>query len=228
MATHVDSPVLPQTGQLDSFDAIKRSHALSGDVTRLDDYYRDWAASYDTDVSDQGYAGPKFVAGLAADAAATMETAPSGVAVLDAGCGTGLVGVELAKQGFTRVDGVDLSHPMVARARDTGSYRRLVGGVDLNQPVECLEPDTYDVLTCCGVFTVGHVSPRALDHLAATVRHGGVLALSTRLSYLRESGFAQHLEELISKGELSLVEAYDNGPYIDEEGATYWVLRKDR
>ncbi|MEU9169210.1 class I SAM-dependent methyltransferase [Streptomyces sp. NPDC048420] len=227
MATHVDSSALPGTDQPDSFDAIKRSHALYGDVGRLDDYYRDWADSYDADVGDQGYQGPRFVADLAADAATSMDTDPSEVAVLDAGCGTGLVGVELARAGFTHVDGVDLSHSMVAKAEDTGSYRRLVGGVDLNEPVECLAPAAYDVLTCCGVFTVGHVHADALDHLAATVRRGGILALSTRLSYLRESGFAHHVEELVTQGELSLLETYDNGPYIDEEGAKYWVLRKD-
>lgn len=228
MAIHVDSSVLTQTDRATGFDAIKRSHALSGDVGLLDDYYRDWADSYDADVCDQGYEGPRFVAGLAADAATTMKAARSQLTVLDAGCGTGLVGIELAEAGFTNVDGIDLSHPMVAKARDTGSYRHLAGGVDLNEPIECLDSDAYDVLTCCGVFTVGHVRAHALDHLAATVRRGGILALSTRLSYLRDSGFAHHLEELVTRGQLSLLKTYDNGPYIDEEGAKYWVLRKDR
>jgi predicted TPR repeat methyltransferase len=227
MATHVPSSALADTDQATSFDTIKRSHALSGDVDQLDHYYSDWADSYDADVCDQGYEGPRFVASLAADSATAMGAARSQLTVLDAGCGTGLVGTELVKAGFTQVDGVDLSRRMVTKARDTGSYRHLADGVDLNQPVECLQPAAYDLVTCCGVFTCGHVHAHALDHLVATVHRGGVLVISTRLSYLGESGFADHVEELVTDGRLSLLRTYDNGPYIDEEGAKYWVLRKD-
>jgi predicted TPR repeat methyltransferase len=209
-------------------DVIRRAHALSGDVGRLDDFYREWADSYDMDVFGQGYQGPAFIAALAADvAAAAMEAAPSGLTVLDVGCGTGLVGVELARAGFTRIDGVDLSHSMVTRARGTGSYRHLVGGVDLNRPVDCLQPGTYDIAVCCGVFTVGHVGPHALANLAGTVRRGGMLVISTRPSYLRDSRFTEHLNGSVRSGRLTLLATVQNGPYIDDEGATYWVVRKD-
>ncbi|MFC7307821.1 class I SAM-dependent DNA methyltransferase [Streptomyces monticola] len=210
-----------------SFDAIKQSHALSGDAGRLDDFYRNWADSYDADVYNQGYQGPQFITELAVDAAHALESPPSTLSVLDAGCGTGLVGVELARRGFSRIDGIDLSQAMVDRARDTGSYERLIGGVDLNCPVDCVPADAYDLLVCCGVFTVGHVEAEALDHLLDTVRPGGVLVISTRHSYLRGSRFTEHVAGTAEDGQITLVASDDNGPYIDEEGATYWVLRKD-
>lgn len=218
---------LTETDQASSLDVIKRSHALSGKVDQLDDFYRDWADSYDADVSNQHYQGPTFLTALAVDAAATMKAAPSELTVLDAGCGTGLVGVELAKAGFKYVDGIDLSHPMVAKARDTGSYRRLIGGVDLNQPIDGLEPFSYDLLVCCGVFTLGHVRTTALDHLLTTVRRGGVLVISTRHSYLTDSEFATRVDELVVEGQIGLLHVHDDAPYIDEEGASYWVLRME-
>ncbi|GAA2965604.1 class I SAM-dependent methyltransferase [Streptomyces enissocaesilis] len=226
MSTHA-GPRLSRAKDDTSFDVIKRSHSLSGDTGHLDDFYRDWAASYDADVTDQGYLGPAMTTALAVDVT-PEEAERSRTTVLDAGCGTGLVGVELARAGFGSIDGIDLSHPMVDRARDTGTYRHLTGGIDLNHPVECVEPETYDLLVCCGVFTVGHVEARALDHLVEVVRPGGVLIISTRLSYLHRSGFSEHLGELAETGKISLLRTEENGPYIDEEAAKYWVLSKDR
>ncbi|TDD37275.1 class I SAM-dependent methyltransferase [Actinomadura sp. KC06] len=209
-----------------SLENIKASHALSGDVSALDAYYQDWAETYDADVSAEGYVGPAFTAHLAAAAVADAGMEPSDVTVLDAGCGTGLVGAELARSGFGAVDGVDLSRPMVEKAQATGFYRNLVGGVDLSEPIDCVEDEHYDLVTCCGVFTVGHVEAEALDHIVAPARAGAFLVISTRNSYLRESRFTQHVDELVGDGKLELLKADDDGPYIDEEGATYWVLRK--
>lgn len=53
-----------------------------------------WASDYDLDVSREGYCGPKIVAQLAG----AMQTAYLGreraaISILDAGCGTGLLGV---------------------------------------------------------------------------------------------------------------------------------------
>ncbi|MFD0851594.1 class I SAM-dependent DNA methyltransferase, partial [Actinomadura adrarensis] len=141
-------------------------------------------------------------------------------------CGTGLVGAELADSGFGTVDGVDLSGPMAEKAEATGHYRKAIGGVDLNEPVTCVEHGHYDVITCCGVFTVGHVKEEALDNILAPARPGALLVVSTRNSYLRESRFAEHVDALADRGEIELLKRDGDAPYIDEEGATYWVLRK--
>ncbi|MFD0853207.1 hypothetical protein ACFQ07_13280, partial [Actinomadura adrarensis] len=68
-----------------SLGNIKASHALSGDVDALDAYYQDWAASYDADVSAEGYVGPAHTVRLAAAAVADAGLEPSNLTVLDAG-----------------------------------------------------------------------------------------------------------------------------------------------
>ncbi|WP_194240360.1 class I SAM-dependent methyltransferase [Amycolatopsis sp. YIM 10] len=222
---NASSSRLGQASQSVSFDAIKRSHALDGDVGNLDEFYRDWVDSYDADVTDQGYRAPARIVELTSETIIDRKLRPDELTVLDAGCGTGLVGIELARAGFTRIDGIDLSEPMVRKAASTGCYRALRGRVDLNRPMECLDAGAYDLLVCCGVFTLGHVAAAALTHLVDAVRAGGILVVSTRDSYLNESEFTQYLDKLIVDGELTLLHVHGNEPYIDEETATYWILR---
>ncbi|MEO0683020.1 MAG: methyltransferase domain-containing protein, partial [Pseudomonadota bacterium] len=82
--------------------------------------YDDWAASYEAEVGEQGYATP----GRCADAlkhCADDMSAP----VLDFGCGTGLSGLALKLAGFETIDGVDLSAEMLEGARSKNVYRHL-------------------------------------------------------------------------------------------------------
>ena len=48
--------------------------------------------------------------------------------LIDIGSGTGLVGVELYKNGFTCVDALDPSDAMIKASRDKGVYRNLFEG----------------------------------------------------------------------------------------------------
>ena len=104
-------------------------------------FYADWAASYDAEIADNGYATPaRCAAALAAHAERLADP------VLDVGCGTGLSGLALAAAGFRTVDGTDLSAEMLARAAarsesgpqprpaGRGVYRRLFRG-DLADPL---------------------------------------------------------------------------------------------
>ena len=90
---------------------LARAYALTGpdDARAL---YDEWATSYDTDLADeaQGYVAPERAADTVARVAGVSGE------ILDAGCGTGLVGVALVDRGATTIDGVDLSPGMLARA----------------------------------------------------------------------------------------------------------------
>ena len=91
--------------------------------------YEAWAPSYEADlVGGYGYTAHRIAA--AAMAAARPDRAAS---ILDIGCGTGLVAVELAARGFTTIDGLDASPRMLERARAKGVYRNLIEG-DLRRP----------------------------------------------------------------------------------------------
>ena len=131
---------------------IERAYSLS-DPDEARALYDEWAGTYDDDLASdsQGYVAPA----VAADAVASA----SGVdgEILDAGCGTGLVGVALAERGARSIDGVDLSPGMLAKAKETGVYRRLAPA-DLSRPLP-VSADSYDVVVCVGTLTHGHVGP---------------------------------------------------------------------
>lgn len=85
-------------------------------------HYDAWADSYDAEIAENGYATPaRCAAALAATGLGRSA------AILDLGCGTGLSGVALAAEGFTVIDGTDLSPGMLKRPRraaSTGSFIR--------------------------------------------------------------------------------------------------------
>ncbi|MER8917332.1 class I SAM-dependent methyltransferase [Mesorhizobium sp. M0761] len=205
---------------------IKDSHALDGDVARLAHFYRGWASSYELDVDREGYCGPMIVAEMAA----TVQTAyltkeRSAIAVLDAGCGTGLVGSQLKRLGFKLLDGFDLSEEMAEEARKTGVYRQIQGNVDLNGLLSDYSSTTYDITICCGVFTLGHVRPDALRELARVTRPNGFIIASTRKSYADATSFESEVQSLQDEGVLVTVQHLKNGKYLSEEGAHYWVFK---
>ena len=87
--------------------------------------YAKWAASYDSDfIEANGYVYHENVVAIFLGAGGS-----AGWAVLDVGCGTGIVGVALGDMGETVVDGVDISPEMLDQARtkrtvyDTPAYR---------------------------------------------------------------------------------------------------------
>ena len=130
-----------------------RAYGLSNtDETRA--LYDEWASTFDADLNDpsQDYVGPRYVTEAVIQAEGNVKGT-----ILDAGCGSGLSGIPLAKAGATTIDGLDLSPGMLKVAEKTGVYRHL-DTADLSKPID--KPDaTYDIVTCVGTLTHGHVGP---------------------------------------------------------------------
>ncbi|MER8727771.1 class I SAM-dependent methyltransferase [Mesorhizobium sp. M1027] len=207
-------------------ERIKASHALDGDAGRLADLYRGWASAFDLDVGRVGYCGPMIVAELAgAVQTAYLAGQRNAIAILDAGCGTGLVGVELERLGFRLIDGFDLSEEMAEKARQTGVYRHVRGDVDLNGLLSDHASASYDITVCCGVFTLGHVQPDGLRELARVTRPNGFVIISARKSYAETTSFEDQVRRLQEEDVLIPAQCLRDGRYVAEEDAHYWVFQ---
>ena len=179
--------------------------------------YEEWAPSYESDlVGGFGYTAHR----IAADAMA-RACLNRGAAILDIGCGTGLVAVELAARGFSTVDGFDASPRMLAEARAKGVYRDLFEG-DIRDP-GVIEPGRYDAVVAVGVFGAGHLGPQDLECFARPVRAGGPIVLYSSALRWAEDDYPSHLERLETDG-VWTVEQTRTSNYMDRIERPGWLV----
>lgn len=162
--------------------------------------YKGWAKTYEDDVAGEyGYAGATETAGR------FMAHCPDKSAhILDAGCGTGLVGQELAANGYKDLDGLDISPEMLAEAKKKGVYGKLIEA-DLTQRTS-LGDDSYDSIVCAGTFTHGHVGTEGIDELVRVCRPGGVVCFSIHEDVYDDYGFEAAFQRLTKEGKAELIE----------------------
>ena len=161
--------------------------------------YRDWAQTYDeTMLQGLHYQSPQTVARLLAAHLSDRQAA-----VLDIGCGTGLLGQGLAEHGFGTIDGLDVSPEMMQVAERCGVYRRFIEA-DLNLPLAI--PDaSYGGASCCGTFTHGHVGAGCLDELFRVLRSGAPFAFTVKLEVFDSLGFKDKLAALEQQGTIRML-----------------------
>ncbi|PAP98599.1 class I SAM-dependent methyltransferase (plasmid) [Mesorhizobium mediterraneum] len=204
----------------------KASHSFETNAGYLSKSYRDGAGTYDLDLGRMGYCGPTVVAELAAATqTAYFAKERAVITILDAGCGTGLVGLQLKRLGFQLIDGIDLFEEMAEKARQTRVYRHVRSNVDLNGPPSDHASASYDITVCCGVFVLRHVRPQGLRELARVTRPKGFVIASTRTSYVEATGFDSEVQRLQDAGVLVLVQRLNDARYLAEENAHYWVFQ---
>ncbi len=182
--------------------------------------YDGWADRYDRELlEDWGYTSPQKAVHLLLEAMASND-----LAVLDAGCGTGLVGVLLKEAGISTLTGIDYSPGMLAEAERKGVYDTL-HTIDMNNPLT-LPSDSFDAVTCIGTFTSTHVKPQAVTELARVTRSGGVLVFTVRDDYWQSTNFVDLVAELHISG-VARIEQIRLEPYIHSEGSEcrFVVLR---
>lgn len=131
------------------------------------------------------YSAPR----LAAEAVQKFYKGERPFTLLDAGCGTGLVG-SLLRKDASRMVGIDLSAPMLKKAQDKKLYDSLMQG-DLVALLANTQAQ-YDVVTCVATFLHFGDLSQALKACTNVLRQGGLLVFST-FYYDREddpAGFA--------------------------------------
>jgi len=192
----------------------------AADADMLTEIYDDWAGDYDADLADAGYATPARVA------KALARLAPAGAGpVMDFGCGTGLCGAELARAGFTAIDGCDLSAGMLDEARAKAVYR------DLYQLDEAAPPPfalgLYPVIAAAGVISVGAAPAAVLGEIARDMAPGALIGLSFNDHTLEDEAYTGTLARLVEAGTFK-IRHEDYGDHLPGKGMKSMVYVLER
>ena len=179
-------------------------------------YYDEWGTDnkYDKDMIEWDYTGPKETVDTFKKYANNKE-----IKIYDAGCGTGLVGVELKKNGYTNFDGVDLSEKLLDLVPN-GLYRNL-SKADLNKPLN-ISDNKYDAILCVGTFTFGHVKPQALDEFIRIIKNKGLICFTINEGIYEEYGFDKKINELAEKNLWKKKEFFKSN-YISSKDVNAWL-----
>jgi ubiquinone/menaquinone biosynthesis C-methylase UbiE len=135
--------------------------------------------------------------------------------ILDAGCGTGLVGHILYNKNYKNIVGIDFSQEMLNRALKKNVYQSLSLG-DLTQKLD-FEDDTFDAVICAGTFTCGHVGPEALNEIIRITKSGGYISFTVRKQEWEASPYEKIIRDLENSGLWIQIERHTS-EYNTQEG----------
>lgn len=191
----------------------------------LEQRYDVWAEEYDRDLDESfGYVGPRVGVEVFA------RHVPRSAVILDAGAGTGLVGVELSKLGYTDITGMDMSQGMLDESAKKGVYRQLDQMV-LGQKLGYAD-DAFGAVISIGVLTLGHAPAESLDELVRITKADGYVVFSLRPDVYEEHGFKEKQSALEATGRWELVEVSDRvkimpkgEPEVEHQVWAYRVCR---
>ena len=160
--------------------------------------YDSWAEDYERRVSSWGYITPAVAAWFLG-----LYVAPEDGTVLDAGAGTGLMGLVLAPLGYRDLIGIDVSRDMLEYAREKGVYREL-RQMELGGRLD-LPSDAFAAVVAAGVFAAGHAPPESFEDLIRVTKRGGYVIFSVRTDVYLEGGFKEKQEALEREDRWQLV-----------------------
>ena len=189
----------------------------------LMDAYSEWAGNYENDtVGEFGYVAPQITA------KAIQRVEPNTKArILDAGCGTGLVGKYLSDLDYRFIDAMDYSREMLDEAAKKNVYDHLEQA-DLSKPLD-YEDNAYDGVTCCGTFTYGHVDAKGFDELIRITRPGGHICFTIQDGAYRDHSEYRERMIALERADAWELVSMENADYLKKEEigcklCTYRVL----
>ena len=179
-------------------------------------YYQNWTDKnkYNKDMVDWNYTAPQETVSVL-----RKYSSEKNCKILDAGCGTGLVGIELKKYGYSNIEGVDFSQSMLDLVPQN-IYKK-IEKIDLNKPLK-FKDNMYDVLMCVGTFTYGHVKPKALDELIRITKNTGLICFTINEGIYEEYGFDKKIKELSDNKSWNVKEFFKSD-YITTKDVEAWL-----
>ena len=179
-------------------------------------YYDEWGEQnkYNKDMLEWNYTGPKETVNTFKKYSLNKEST-----IFDAGCGTGLVGLELKKFGYKNFHGADLSQKLLDTIPND-LYQKLIK-VDLNKPIE-VEDNFYDAVMCVGTFTFGHVKPQALDEFVRITKKGGLICFTINEGIYIDYAFDKKINSLKKENKWKELEFFKSD-YIASKEVNAWL-----
>ena len=179
-------------------------------------YYQDWTDNnkYNKDMVDWNYTAPQETVSVLKKYALNKNSK-----ILDAGCGTGLVGIQLKKYGYLNIEGVDFSQSMLDLVPQN-IYKK-IEKIDLNKPLK-FKNNMYDVVMCVGTFTYGHVKPQALDEIIRITKNKGLICFTVNEGIYEEYGFDKKIKEL-TNNKLWNIKEFFKSNYITNKDVEAWL-----
>ena len=179
-------------------------------------YYDEWGEKdkYNRDMVDWNYTGPKETVHVIKKYLLNKEGL-----FFDAGCGTGLVGLELKKFGFKNFHGADLSQKLLDTV-PKNLYQKLFK-IDLNKSIE-LNDNLYDSVMCFGSLTFGHVKLQALDDFIRITKPGGLIFFTINEGIYIEYGFDKKILNLSENNKWEEIEFFKSD-YIASKDVNAWL-----
>ena len=210
---------------------MKRAQGLldqaESDPEALLSLYDDWASSYDDDIKAWGYNAPEVTA------AYLRDLVPNDVPVLDAGCGTGLVGKALQSAGFNNVVGIDFSADSLAIAEATGVYRS-VQQIDLTRLPTDLATARFGALVCIGVMSYLPDIEATCREFCRLVTGGSPIVLTQRGDLFQSRGSQSAFDALVNDGIWEQIEVTSSQDYLEANpeftgiGVKYCMFRRSQ
>ena len=179
-------------------------------------YYDEWGIEnkYDQDMIDWNYTGPKETVEVFKKYAKNKD-----IKIYDAGCGTGLVGVELKKFSYNHFEGADLSQKLLDLVPKK-LYKKLLKA-DLNKSIE-VQDNYYDAVICVGTFTFGHVKSNALNEFVRITKNKGLICFTINEGIYEDYGFDKKIKELSDKKIWKMKEFFKSN-YIASKDVNAWL-----
>tara|TARA_B000000565_G_scaffold8604_1_gene6699 strand:- start:457 stop:1083 length:627 start_codon:yes stop_codon:yes gene_type:complete len=179
-------------------------------------YYDEWSKNnkYNNDMLEWEYSGPK-------ETSETLSKYQNNkdIKIYDAGCGSGLVGIELKKYGFNYFDGADISKELLNQVPDN-LYNKLEQ-IDLNKKID-KEDNFYDVVMCVGTFTFAHVKAQALDEFVRITKKSGLICFTINEAIYINHGFKSKIESLVDNNKIKEIELFKSN-YLASKDVNAWL-----
>ena len=179
-------------------------------------YYDEWSKNnkYNKDMNDWDYSGPKETVEVL-----IKYQKDKNIKIYDAGCGSGLVALELKKFGFSYFDGADISKELLNQI-PKDLYKELDQS-DLNRKI-LKEDNFYDVVMCVGTFTFAHVKAHALDEFVRITKVNGLICFTINEAIYIDHGFKSKIDNLVNNNKIKKVEFFKSN-YLASKDVNAWL-----